>query len=86
MQMFEKVTKHISQSESVLVHQVIPIIDHITMELERVVDNKDVHMSIHHGAKNALGVVHKYYKLLDDSEIYWVAMSDFGFPPPLAPC
>ena len=88
MQMFEKVTKHISQSESVLVHQVIPIIDHITMELERVVDNEDVHMSICHGAKNALSMVHKYYALLDDSEIYWVAMSElfFGFPPPPAPC
>ena len=43
-------------------------------------------MSIYHGAKNALGVVHKYYKLLDDSEVYWVAMSDFGLSPPQAPC
>ena len=39
VQMFEKVIKHILQLESVLVHQVIPIIDYITMELEKVVDN-----------------------------------------------
>jgi len=84
--MFEKVIKHILQLESVLVHQVIFIIDCITMELEKVVDNEDAHMSIYHGVKNALVVVHKYYKLLDGSEIYRVAMSDFGFPPPLASC
>ena len=86
MQIFEKVTKHISQSATVLVHQVIPIIEHLTTELASAVADEDVHMSIHHGVQNATCVVNKYYALLDDSVMYWVAMSEccFIFPPPQA--
>ena len=86
MQIFEKVTKHISQSATVLVHQVIPIIYCLTTELALAVADEDVHMSIHHGAQNATCVVNKYYALSDDSVMYWVAMSEpcFIFPPPRA--
>jgi hypothetical protein len=35
----------------------------------------DIHISIRHGAKNALQVLDKYYAKTDDSEIYRVAMS-----------
>ena len=86
MQIFKKVTKHILQSVTVLVHQVIPIIDCLTMELASAVVDKDVHMSIHHGVQNATCVVNKYYALSDDSMMYQVAMSEhcFIFPPPQA--
>src|SRR6266481_5216555 len=86
MQIFEKVTKHILQLATVLVHQVIQIIDRLTTELALAVADKDVHMSIRHGAQNPTRVVNKYYALSDDSVMYQVAMSEpcFIFPPPWA--
>jgi len=67
------------QLVTVLVHQVIPIIDHLTTELASAVADKDVHMSIHHGVQNATCVVNKYYTLSDDSMMYRVAMSERCF-------
>ncbi|KAF8590830.1 hypothetical protein K439DRAFT_1328930 [Ramaria rubella] len=72
--MFEKVTKHMSSSRAVLVHQVIPVLDRLTAALELVVDDQSKPLSICHGAKNVLKVVDKYYSCTDDSHIYRVAM------------
>ncbi|KAF8587476.1 hypothetical protein K439DRAFT_1337946 [Ramaria rubella] len=72
--MFEKVTKHMSSSGAILVHQVIPMLDQLTAALDLVVDDQSKHLSIHHGAKNALKVVDKYYSRTEDSHIYCVAM------------
>ncbi len=75
--MFEWITKHVSHSNVVLVHQVIPMIDHLNTELESIVDDARKPKAIRHGAKNALRVLDKYYACTDESEIYRVAMSEF---------
>ena len=43
MQMFADGTNHILQSETVLIHQVIPIIDILTDKLQAVVRNTRVY-------------------------------------------
>ena len=45
VQMFADRTNHISQSEMVLIHQVIPIIDILTEKLQAVVRNTRMHMT-----------------------------------------
>ena len=77
--MFADGTNHISQSETVLTHQVIPIIDILTDKLQAVVGNTRMHMSIWHGAQNAIAVLNKYYARMDDSVMYWAAMSEHAF-------
>ena len=77
--MFADGTNHILQLETVLIHQVIPIIDILTDKLQAVVRNTRMHMSIWHGAQNAIAVLDKYYARTDDSVMYRAAMSEPEF-------
>ena len=77
--MFADGTNHISQLETVLIHQVILIIDILMDKLQAVVRHTRMHMSIWHGAQNAIGVLDKYYARTDDSVMYRAAMSEHAF-------
>ena len=79
MQMFADGTNHISQLERVLIHQVIQIIDILMDKLHVVVKNTRMHMSIWHGAQNAIAVLNRYYARMDDSVMYQAAMSEHSF-------
>ena len=65
------------RSNVVLVHQVIPMIDHLNTELESIVNDEQKPKAVRHGAKNALRVLDNYYASISESEIYRVAMSEF---------
>ncbi|KIJ50640.1 hypothetical protein M422DRAFT_147211, partial [Sphaerobolus stellatus SS14] len=70
---FHKVTKKMSEMGQPLVHQVIPLIDYLARELEKVIADTAVLTVIQHGATNALRLLNKYYTATDDCEIYHIA-------------
>ena len=58
-----------------LIHQVIPIIDYLCGHLEKVVDDREMHLAIRHAAQNGVSVLDKYYARMDESDMYRMAMS-----------
>ena len=58
-----------------LIHQVIAIIDYLCGHLEKAVDDREMHSVICHVAQNGVSVLDKYYARMDESDMYWMAMS-----------
>jgi hypothetical protein len=73
-QVFLQATKKISQSETPLLHEVIPICDVITRALDDYIDDKSKFPAVRAAARRGLVMLNKYYALTDDSVMYRVAM------------
>ncbi len=68
-------THHISQSSIPLLHQVIPFMDLLTLELENSLDNLTLHPAVHAGISRGIALLNKYYQKTDASIMYRMAMS-----------
>lgn len=66
-----------SKSRVPLLHEVIPLIDAITAELDKYIENNDnvYHPLVSAAAARGLAVLNKYYSKTDDSILYRGAMS-----------
>lgn len=64
-----------SEADVTLVFKVIPLIDKIYKVLEQTRDNEQKHMLVRYASGCATAVFDKYRLLIEDSDIYKVAMS-----------
>ncbi|THH18573.1 hypothetical protein EUX98_g8934, partial [Antrodiella citrinella] len=67
-------TKRISESDTPLLHNVIPIIDVLTERLQATINNITLTPSVRLAAKRGLKVLNKYYSVTDESVMYRIAM------------
>ncbi|KZS97031.1 hypothetical protein SISNIDRAFT_395007, partial [Sistotremastrum niveocremeum HHB9708] len=76
MEVFKACTVNLSSGNTPLIHQVIPVIDHITAVLTKAYKDESGNTSliIRHGALNGIKILNKYYSKSDDSVMYRVAM------------
>jgi hypothetical protein len=63
-----------SQSQTPLIHEVIPIFDIITHHLDKFVDNSDNFLAVRSAAQRGHAMMNKYYSLTDESIMYRIAM------------
>ncbi len=75
IKIFADITKLFSKASVPLIHEVIPMLEAMEHDLERVVKAKDVPKVIRIAAMAGLQVVSKYYGLTDDSNVYCIAIS-----------
>lgn len=75
LQMFTDATKRISASNVPLLHEVIPLINILTTQLEDCVASPALHSVVRVTAARGLHVLNKYYSRTDDSIMYRIAMS-----------
>ncbi|KAK0430765.1 hypothetical protein EV421DRAFT_1912525 [Armillaria borealis] len=71
---FLKVTDRISQSGAPLLHEVIPMMDILTWELEKAVKNMMLLPCVHAGVSWGLAIIDKYYSKTDESIMWKMAM------------
>lgn len=64
-----------SQSSVPLLHEVIPLIDILTAELQRFIDDTDALPAIRSAAMHGRAMLDKYYSKTDDSVMFRIAMS-----------
>jgi len=69
----------VSQANVMLIHQVIPIIDYVRTELDKVINDYGKLAIVWHAAQNAAMIIDKYYACTDESVMYWVAIHTFFF-------
>lgn len=74
LQVFLIATKQISQSKTLLVHEVIPIFDVINHALDEHIDDTTLPAAVCMAAARGLTMLNKYYRLTNDSIIYRIAM------------
>ncbi len=72
-------TKHTSQTDIPLLHQVIPVIDTLTGMLEDVIESDKTMDMVRVAAARGLAVLNKYYSKTDESVMHRVAMSKFFY-------
>lgn len=75
LQDFLYTTTRISQSNTPLLHEVIPLIDSLTGAMEDVVDSMTASDIIRLAAARGRQVLNKYYSKTDESIMYRLAMS-----------
>jgi hypothetical protein len=63
-----------SQSQTPLLHEVIPLFDIITGHLDKYVDNTDNFPAVRAAARRGRAMMNKYYGLTDDSIMYRIVM------------
>ena len=63
-----------SQSQTPLLHKVIPLFDIITGYLDKFADNTDNFPAVQAAAQQGCMMMNKYYGLTDKSIMYWIAM------------
>lgn len=73
-QNFLECTKRVSQSDTPLLHEVIPYIDKLTTLLENTIADKSVLAVVRVAAARGLSVMNKYYSCTDESIMYRCAM------------
>ena len=78
-QVFLYATKKISESNTPLLHQVIPIIDSLTTALDEFIDNAALGSAVRHAALRGMLMLNKYYGRTDESIVYRIAMSQSLF-------
>lgn len=77
LQTFIAATLFVSQDSVPLVYLVIPLVDNIYEVLADAQANVDKHMLVRHASGCALVVLDKYKALINESDIYKVAMSTY---------
>lgn len=75
MQHFLKATEQMLQSKTLLLYQVISIIDALTQMLETVSNNKVLFPTVHAATTKGIAVLNKYYAKTDELIMYHCAMS-----------
>ncbi|TFY77502.1 hypothetical protein EWM64_g6511 [Hericium alpestre] len=71
---FQEITDLFSRAEVPLVHEVVPMLEDLEHQLDGVYRDVSVPNVIRIAARAALLMVGKYYALLDDNEVYCIAM------------
>ncbi|KZT31351.1 hypothetical protein SISSUDRAFT_971525, partial [Sistotremastrum suecicum HHB10207 ss-3] len=76
VQTFKDCTVSLSVANTPLIHQVIPVIDHLTTKLANAADDESgaTSLIVRHGSANGVEVLNKYYSKTDESVMYRVAM------------
>ncbi|THH18736.1 hypothetical protein EUX98_g8907 [Antrodiella citrinella] len=74
LQKFVLATKIISKTNTPLIHQVIPVIDILTENLQQTIDDRSLPKMVRRAAKRGLTVLNKYYSATDQSVMYRIAM------------
>jgi hypothetical protein len=59
-----------------LVHAVIPIINKLTVTLNKAAEKEDLHITVRAGALAGLKTINKYYSKMENSIVYRIAMSE----------
>ena len=77
MQTFKTIMLKICQANVLLIHQVIPIINYIHAELDKIINDYTKLPIVWHAAQNAAMIINKYYAHTDKSVTYWVAICTF---------
>jgi len=80
LQVFKNVTLKLSEANVLPLHQVIPIIDYIRNELDKVINDESKLLIIRKAAQNAALVLDRYYAWTDESVMYRVAICKCGVP------
>jgi len=80
LQVFKNVTLKLSQANVPLLHQVIPIIDYIRNELDKVINDESKLLIVRKAAQNAALVLDRYYARTDESVMYRVAICKCAVP------
>lgn len=71
------VTNQMSQSNTPLIHQVIPLMDGLTRAFDKFIGDSELHLAVRYAAKRGLAILNKYYSLTDDSIVYRISMCKF---------
>lgn len=74
MKTFIEATYFVSQDAAPLVFKVIPLIDKMYGILEKARDDEQKHMLVRYASGCAIVVLDKYKALIEESDIYKVAM------------
>ncbi|THU79621.1 hypothetical protein K435DRAFT_666757, partial [Dendrothele bispora CBS 962.96] len=72
-------TNEMSDSQQPLIHEVIPLMDQIYLQLEDLEDDLHLLPTVRMGIKAGLKILDKYYARTDDSLMYRAAMSKSSF-------
>lgn len=75
--MFLRATVRVSQTNTPLLHEVIPIIDILTKGLTNTVADEKIIQPVRVAAARGYQVINKYYSLTDESIMYRAAMSTY---------
>lgn len=74
-QHFLSATLRISKSRIPLMHEVIPIMDILTHELNLTIQDTNLHIAVRAAAARGRVIMDKYYSRTDESIMYRMAMS-----------
>ncbi|KAF8573246.1 hypothetical protein K439DRAFT_1375946, partial [Ramaria rubella] len=75
---FLQVTKWMSTSTMPQIFKVIPIMDVLTATLDKYASNNMLFPVVCSAAAQGCEIIDKYYSLMDNSIVYWIAMSDWA--------
>ena len=79
-QVFLQATKKMSQSQVPLLHEFIPLFNIITHHIGKYIENMANFLAVHATAWQGCEMMDKYYRLTDESILYFIAMSESMFP------
>lgn len=75
---FILLTKKFSQSNTPLIAEVLPAMDELTNGLDKLRASKAIHPMVRYSAALTQKMVNKLYRNSDESDIYRVAMGEYG--------
>jgi hypothetical protein len=75
LRILERATVKMSSASYPTLHQVIPLMDLLNKQFEKLLDDTTLPAVIHHAIARALAVLDKYYFKTDDSIMWKIAMS-----------
>ena len=79
LDIFLEATKKISQTNTPLLHEVIPIFDILTQALDDFIDDENKLPAVRAAARRGRAMLNKYYGITDGSIMYRIAMCMFKF-------
>lgn len=74
--MYKDATTHFEDGKVPLVHEVIPMINILSEELEKLILNDSHHPCTRVAAAKGYIILNKYYARTDSSIMYWLCMSE----------
>lgn len=78
-QRFLEATKQMSQAKTPLLHQVIPYMDSLTINLDEFHANPDLNPAVRIAAGRGRVVVDKFYGMTDELHVFRIAMHKYSY-------
>jgi hypothetical protein len=80
LEVFLVATQKISQSNTPLIHEVIPIFDVLTRALDDYADDKNIFPAVRAAARRGRALLNKYYGISDESIVYRISICMCLYP------